>query len=389
MRSSAAIQTVHRTTNEYREAVAHVPDMDLIGKSPLLEEVRSSIRVVADSDTCVLITGESGTGKDVVANLIHTKSRRSPNPFVAVNCAALPKDVIENELFGHEQGAFTGALIKKKGCFEMANGGTLFLDELAETDPDTQAKLLRAIEHKSFRRLGGREEIRVDVRAIAATNKDIPAALETGALREDLFYRLSVFEILLPPLRDRKEDIPLLAQHFLDTLSVKHRKPVLGFSAEAMQMLIAFDWPGNIRELKNVVERAILMCPGEIIGPQFLSPRINGQKPNNLIIAIPFGATLWEAERHIIVQTLAATENNKSRAARILGISRRGLQKMLRKFNLTDEGLSNDPTELLSQHELSCFRKASRVQSIEVDAARKATGIPQSTVRSGRNIAME
>jgi DNA-binding NtrC family response regulator len=304
----------------------------LIGKSQAISKVRSAIHLVAGSNTAVLISGESGTGKDVVANLIHHGSPRQQEPFVALNCAALPRDVIENELFGHEQGAFTGAISRKSGCFELANGGTLFFDEIAEMHADTQAKLLRAIESKSFRRLGGKEEINVDVRTLAATNKDIPTALRQKELREDLYYRFSVIEIALPALRERKEDVPLLVEHFLAKLTRQYEKADLGFTDDSMEMLIQYNWPGNVRELKNVIERCVVTCREDSICPELLPERISMHKPQSMVITIPLGTPLRDAERAVIRETLAACDNNKSEAARILMLSRRGLQKKLRRY---------------------------------------------------------
>jgi DNA-binding NtrC family response regulator len=305
----------------------------LIGQSPAINDVWTAIGLVADSNTAVFITGESGTGKDVVARLIHEKSRRSQLPFVALNCAALPRDVIENELFGHEQGAFTGATMKKIGCFEMADGGSLFFDEIAEMHTDTQAKLLRAIETKSFRRLGGKDEVNVDVRTLAATNKDIPTALRRKELREDLYYRFSVIEIALPPLRKRREDIPLLVSHFLSEFCAKHDKSHLSFSDEAQHILAEYEWPGNVRELKNAVERCVVISQSDVLGPALLPEKISSSRSQSRVIAIPMGTSMMEAEKKIIQETLAAVGHNKSEAARVLKLSRRGLQKKLQRMN--------------------------------------------------------
>lgn len=300
-----------------------------IGQSPAMIELLLKIRLIANSQASVLITGESGTGKEVIARLIHYYGANPERPFVAINSAALPKDVVDNELFGHEKEAFTGAVSKRQGCFELANKGTLFLDEIVEMHPQTQAKLLRAIENKSIRRLGGKEEIHVDVRIIAATNRDIPAALKTGDLREDLFYRLSVIEIPLPPLRDRKEDIPALIHHFVAILTSKYGKGKKEFSKESIELMTAYDWPGNVRELRNVVERVMLVCSDEIIAPCYLPERISGFKAVGKYITIPIGTPLHIAEQMLIDQTLASVDNNKSAAARILGLSRKTLHNKL------------------------------------------------------------
>ena len=304
----------------------------LVGQSPAICEIRSAINLVAKSQTPILITGESGTGKEVIAGLIHFQSNRADKPFIAVNCAALPKDVIENELFGHEKGAFTGALLKKAGCFELADDGTLFFDEIAEMSSETQAKLLRAIELQRFRRLGGKEEVHVNVRPIAATNKNISAALKSRELREDLYYRLSVIEIFIPPLRERKEDISLLVEHFLSFFSDKYGKPQQRFSDDCLEMLIAYEWPGNVRELKNVVERSVVICQNEIIGSEALPERLSPQQAVRSHITIPVGSSAHEAERLLILQTLASVGNNKSKAARILGVSRKTLHNKLLSF---------------------------------------------------------
>jgi len=308
-----------------------------IGKSLAIRDIQSAINLTANSDTAVLIVGESGTGKEIVAHQIHFQSNRRDRPFIAVNCAALPKDIIENELFGHETGAFTGALVKKAGCFELADRGSLFFDELAEMTPSTQAKLLRAIETKSFRRLGGKEEISVDVRTIAATNKDIISALKTGELREDLYYRFSVIEIFIPPLRDRKEDIPLLVDHFLTLFSATYHKPRQHFSEECLEQLMNYDWPGNVRELRNVVEKSVIVSPDEVIGCEVLPQRLTGARQARNHVSIPLGSTLEAAEQSLILQTLEHTGNNKSETARILGLSRKALYDKLSRYDGKDK----------------------------------------------------
>ena len=309
----------------------------LVGQSPAISEIHSAINLVAKTPTNVLITGESGTGKEIVARLLHMQSNRAEKAFVAVNCAALPKEIMENELFGHQKGAFTGALTKKAGYFEMADGGTLFLDEIGEMTSETQAKLLRAIEHQTFRRLGGEEEVSVNVRTIAATNKNISAVLESGKLREDLYYRLSVIEIFLPPLRERREDIALLVEHFLSVFSEKYSKPQQRFSRECMDMFIAFDWPGNVRELQNVIERSVVICPDEIVDVGFLPQKISMEEPVRGHIQIPVGTSRQEAERILILETLASVKNNKSKAAKILGLSRKTLHNKLLSFTQLQE----------------------------------------------------
>ncbi len=309
------------------------PRVDFLGTSAVMKEINSTIDLVADSAAGVLITGESGTGKDVVARLIHLRSPRADSPFVPINCAAVPREVFENELFGHESGAFTGATARKAGYLEMASRGTLFLDELAEMSTETQAKLLRVIETKSFRRLGGRSEVSVDVRMVAATNKSIADALDAGELRRDLYYRFSVIEIHLPPLRERTEDIPLLAEHYLQQLCARHHRPQKRFSEKAMEALVAYEWPGNIRELRNVVERTVLLCTERVVPPDALPCGVTHSRPASDSLSIPLGTTLRNAEREIILQTLSATRNNKSKAARLLGLSRKGLYKKLARLS--------------------------------------------------------
>jgi DNA-binding NtrC family response regulator len=307
----------------------------MVGESRAINEVRSAIGMVTQSSAAVLITGESGTGKEIVARLIHQESNRKGRPFVAINCAALPKDVIENELFGHEKGAFTGAHAKKQGAFELANKGTIFFDEIAEMNPDTQAKLLRAIESKSFRRLGGDEEVKVDVRVVAATNLNVADAIASGQFREDLYYRFSVIEIDMPPLRDRRDDIPLLIEYFLTDLAARYGKPKQSFSEPALKLMTAYDWPGNVRELRNIIERAIVTRSERVIESDFLPPRITNQKPFENSIAIPIGISFSEAERILILRTLESANNNQSKAAKILGLSRKTLHNKLKKFRIT------------------------------------------------------
>lgn len=301
-----------------------------LGKSSVASEIRSAISLIAKSQTTVLITGESGTGKEVVARNIHLQSNRAVKPFVALNCATLPRDVIENELFGHEKGAFTGAIQKKLGCFEIANGGTILLDEIGEMSIETQAKLLRVIETQKFRRLGGREEINVDVRIIAATNKNIVEALRMKELREDLYYRLSVIEIYIPPLRERREDINLLLDYYLKVFSQKYElKSIPTFTDEALEILNKYDWPGNVRELKNVVERAIVICPHKQISSRYFPQRIQQAIKFDKYINIPIGTTTTDAEEIMILKTLESTGNNKAKAAKILGWSRKTLYNKL------------------------------------------------------------
>ncbi|MFN0157107.1 MAG: sigma-54-dependent transcriptional regulator [Bacteroidota bacterium] len=304
----------------------------LVGTSRPMQLVQQTINSVAPSDANVFICGESGTGKELVARALHAGSKRAGRPFVAINCAALPKDILENELFGHEKGAFTGAINQKPGCFELANGGTIFLDEIGEMTTETQAKLLRVIEAQSYRRLGGRYEIKVDVRVVAATNRPVASALEDGALRSDLYYRLSVVEIELPPLRDRRDDILLLAQHFLNVFTFKYGKPIRGFSEDYMEMFKSYSWPGNVRELRNAIERAVVICPGDVIATHDLPGKILKTQHEIMHISIPIGSSVEEAEKKLILETLASVGNNKAKASRILGVSRKTLHNKLNNF---------------------------------------------------------
>ncbi|MBI5471799.1 MAG: sigma-54-dependent Fis family transcriptional regulator [Ignavibacteriae bacterium] len=311
---------------------------EIVGESPAMQLVRQTIATVAPSDANVFVWGESGTGKELVAKALHSKSKRASKPFIAINCAALPKDILENELFGHEKGAFTGALGQKPGCFELADGGTLFLDELGEMSSETQAKLLRAVEEQSFRRLGGRHEIKVDVRVVAATNREVASALDQGILRSDLYYRLSVVELELPPLRNRKHDIVPLATHFLRLFSLKYGKEIKGFTSDYIEMLLSYHWPGNIRELRNAVERAVVICPGESISVLDLPEKILKTQNEIMHISIPIGSSVEEAEKKLILETLASVGNNKAKAARILGVSRKTLHNKLHSFDWRLEG---------------------------------------------------
>jgi len=332
------ITRASQSENPANNGTPGLNDHVLVSRSFAIAEISRIIDLVAPSSAPVLITGESGTGKEIVARLVHAKSRRPQSPLVAINCAALPKDVIDNELFGHEREAFTGAASRRLGCFERAHQGVLFLDELAEMHAQVQAKLLRALESKTIRRLGGHEDIEVDVRVVAATNKNVSQALEEGSLRADLYYRLSVVEIHLPPLRDRKEDIPLLADHFLKVLCEKHQREQKIFSAESLGLLEAYQWPGNVREFRNITESIVLLCPERTIDPKYLPPKISGAKKSLIpdlsedAVVIPFGTSLAHAERDLILHALLKTGNNKSRAARILGLSRKSMYDKLRQY---------------------------------------------------------
>jgi DNA-binding NtrC family response regulator len=284
----------------------------------------------------VLITGESGTGKELVARTLHRLSPRSGRPFVAVNCSAIPATLLESEILGHEKGAFTGATVSRAGCFEQAADGTLFLDEIGEMPADLQSKLLRVLEDGKVRRVGGNTEIAVDVRVVAATNADVERLLEQGGLRPDLYFRLNVFTLRIPSLRERREDIPLLAEQFLEEFRSESRAPIAGFSAAALDLLTGYGWPGNVRELRNAVHQAVILCGGGEIQPENLpsslrpgSRRITGGAGK---IIIPVGISIAQAEKALILETLAACSGDKPKAARSLGISLKTLYTRLREY---------------------------------------------------------
>ncbi|MFQ5603162.1 MAG: sigma-54-dependent transcriptional regulator [bacterium] len=320
----------HKRLEQQLKNLTHFDD--LIGQSNEMQEIYKLIEAVADTTTSVIITGESGTGKELVARAIHRASNRCDGPFVAVNCSAFPMEILENELFGHELGAFTGALKEKAGCFELADNGTLFLDEVCEMPIEIQAKLLRALEERRFRRLGGKHEIEVDVRVISASNKNLEEALEEKLLRDDLYYRLCVVEIELPPLRDRTGDIPLLMNEFRQYFSEKNQKPVMHFSQQSLEILNRYQWPGNVRELKNTIERAIVLCKGDTIEVSDLPKRIINPDGSKIDIHIPIGTSLEVSERELILKTLEYVNNNKTHAAQILGISLKTLHNKLNHY---------------------------------------------------------
>jgi transcriptional regulator with PAS, ATPase and Fis domain len=287
----------------------------------------------------VLVTGESGTGKELVAQTLHQLSPRAAGPFVPLNCAAIPDTLLESELFGHERGAFTGAIERRIGCFELAHRGTLFLDEIAEMTPATQVKLLRVLQERSFRRLGGRTEQAVDIRVVAATNADPADAVRRGQLREDLFYRLNVFAIRLPPLRERLSDLPLLVRAMLDEFNARLGKAVAGVDDRAMRLLEAHPWPGNVRELRNVIERAVIVAQGPSIEARDLPPAVTGVPSSDPDAReLTPGMTVDEAERRLIDLTLTHTRNNKTRAAELLGISLKTLHNKLNRFRAEAAG---------------------------------------------------
>ena len=305
----------------------------MIGSSPQMRKVYQIIEQAAPTAASVLIWGESGTGKELVAQTVHQLSPRAQAPFVPINCAAIPETLLESEIFGHERGAFTGALDRREGCFELADRGTLFLDEVAEMTPATQVKLLRVLQERTFRRLGGRTEQTVDVRVIAATNSTPLEAVKNNRLREDLYYRLNVFAIELPPLRQRKDDLPLLIQAFLTEFNTRNNKSVSAVDAAAMRILEQYNWPGNVRELRNVIERAVILSTGEFIEPKHLPPLASTAAAASApAISLEPGVTVEEAERRLILLTLEHTRDNKTRAAEILGISLKTLHNKLNRL---------------------------------------------------------
>ena len=309
---------------------------EMVGASPRMQEIFSHLQQAGPSKACVLISGESGTGKELVARTLHMLSPRKQGPFVAINCAALPETLIESELFGHEKGSFTGASERRAGCFEIAQHGTLLLDEIGEMPMLTQAKLLRVLEDSKVRRLGGKAEFEVDVRVIAATNKVPDDAVRGGNLREDLFYRLNVFHIHLPPLRERKEDIRAIAEALLIDMNKKHDMQATEFSPEVIAVLEAYDWPGNIRELRNAVERAVILTRQGVINltalPVNLQPKQMAAAAAAGDLKLPMGTTMAKAERELILRTLDHTKQNKAEAAEMLGLTLKGLQAKLKEY---------------------------------------------------------
>jgi DNA-binding NtrC family response regulator len=316
---------------------------ELVGNSEPMRKIYSLVEQVASSSASVLITGDSGTGKELVARTIHRMSPRRDKPFVAINCSAIPETLMESELFGHEKGAFTGAASRRQGCFELADHGTLLLDEIAEMPPVLQAKLLRVIEERAIRRLGSKKEINVDVRLLAATNRDPEAEVQQSTLRSDLLYRLNVFRIHLPSLKDRKEDLALLAQHLVTQLAEKHNRPARFLGPAALAALQFHAWPGNVRELRNVIERAVIICSGEQIERHHFAPYPIEQRErlrDEDTISLPVGTPIEEVERQMIMRTLQKTNNNKTRAAELLGISLKTLHNKLNLYR--GRGLLHD-----------------------------------------------
>jgi two-component system response regulator HydG len=304
-------------------------DRSIVGNSLPIRQLLDMVRQVAPSLATVLLQGESGTGKELVARAIHSYSTRAQKPFIALNCAALPESLLEAELFGHEKGSFTGATARRQGRFELADHGTLFLDELGEMSPQVQVKLLRVLQEGEFERVGGTQTLKVDTRIVAATNKDLKAEVEAGRFREDLYYRLNVITIQLPPLRDRKDDIPLLAQHFLTLYAQKNAKKINGISRDALTAMLGWRWPGNVRELENAMERAVVLCRGDMVVVEDLPPQLKDGEPDPRQIVIPIGTRLEDVERLLIQETLTAVKGDKRLAAQLLGIATRTIYRKI------------------------------------------------------------
>jgi DNA-binding NtrC family response regulator len=321
----------------------------LVGSSKKMQEVFRLIELVAPSTASVLITGESGTGKELVARTIHDLSPRKSKPFVAINCAAIPETLIESEIFGHEKGAFTGALERRTGCFELAESGTILLDEIGEMPIGTQAKLLRVIEDRKLRRLGSKSETSIDVRVLAATNKVPEEAVAQGLLRNDLYYRLNVFNIHMPPVREHKEDLPDLVHSLIKDMNQKHSRNVRSASEAVMSLFQNYAWPGNVRELRNTLERAVIVCDSTVIEPRHLPPGFGNVAPRPPVqeanaVRLGVGTTVEAAEKLLILKTLEATNNNKTKAAEILGISLKTLHNKLKEYGGQANGTAESAT---------------------------------------------
>jgi DNA-binding NtrC family response regulator len=311
---------------------------NIIGRSAAMKKIFEVVKQVAPTKASVLISGESGVGKEMIADAIHYNSPRRDKPLIKVHCAALTESLLESELFGHEKGAFTGAIARKRGRFELANLGTIFLDEIGEISQSVQLKLLRVLQQKTFERVGGEETLEVDVRVLAATNRDLKAEINRGAFREDLYYRLNVVNIAIPPLRERREDIPLLAAAFLEELGAENDKQIEGLDPKARTALYNYSWPGNVRELRNSIESAVVMCKGAVITEQDLPPSLGSGADENQI-KIDVGRSLAESEKEIIRSTLNQLSGNKTKTAEVLGIGRRTLHRKIQEYGIEEQQL--------------------------------------------------
>jgi DNA-binding NtrC family response regulator len=329
-------ETLREVQQLRRRLAALAPGTDMIGSGPAMQRVFDLARKVAPSSASVVISGPSGSGKEVLAHAIHRMSPRRDGPFLGLNCSAIPATLIESELFGYERGAFTGAAERRLGHFEQAGGGTLFLDEIGEMPIELQAKLLRVLEERKVWRLGGRAEVEVDVRVLAATQQDLKEEIRRGRFREDLYFRLCVFTIALPALRERREDIPLLVQHFVEKLGAESGKRVLGVTPAAMAVLEEHAWPGNVRELRNALERAVILADGEFIGVEHLPQELKPEIPGAATLSLALGRTLDEVERAYLLASLARNGGNKARTAEALGISEKTLYNKLARYREAD-----------------------------------------------------
>lgn len=326
-------QTLREENRHLREELRERYDFsNLIGTSRRMRQVYEQIARVAPTNTTVLIRGESGTGKEMITHAIHYNSLRAKFPFIKVNCAALPETLIEAELFGHEKGAFTGAMHRKKGRFELADGGTLFLDEIGDLSPSTQIKLLRVLQEREFERIGGTSTIKVNVRVLTATNRDLEQAMAEGKFREDLYYRLNVFTLFVPPLRERKEDVLLLSEHFLGKYASEHQKSIKRIATSAIDMLMAYHWPGNVRELENAIARAVLVCDGPVIHGHHLPPTLQTAESSGTITRVSLQEAIETYEKDLIQDALKTTRGNRTKAAKLLDTTERIIGYKAKKY---------------------------------------------------------
>lgn len=321
---------------ELAELKRHSGYTKIIGKSEGMVRLMDTVKQVADATASVLVTGDSGVGKELVADALHQLSSRSNGPFIKVSCASFAETLLEDELFGHEKGAFSGASAPRKGRFELAHGGTLFLDEIGEISQSTQVKLLRVLQERQFERLGGEKTLTVDVRLVAATNRDLREEVEAGRFREDLYYRLNVIHLNVPPLRERKEDIPLLMSHFLEMYNERNKRQVEGFTQRAKAAMLSYDWPGNIRELGNCVESAVVLSSNKIIDLDDLPSAVKNASSEERVV-IPVGTTMGQAEKALILATIASCGGNKSKAADMLGVARKTLHRKVQEYRLGEQ----------------------------------------------------
>jgi DNA-binding NtrC family response regulator len=339
IRKELDVHNLREENRSLREALGkRYAHPNVVARSPKMQEVLATVERVAPTNSTVLLGGESGVGKDLIARAIHEKSRRASGPFLKINSTAIPENLLESELFGFEKGAFTGAVASKPGKFELADKGTLFLDEIGDVPPVTQVKLLRVLQEREFERLGGTRTVKVDVRLIAATNKDLRQALEQGTFREDLYYRLNVVPIDIAPLRERKEDVPDLVNLFISRFTGESGKPVEGITPEAMRILVNYHWPGNVRELQNIIERACALAKGNVLEPSDIHLDVRPAKAANGPGGfLPEGMTLEQWEDEMVQEALRRANGNKSQAARLLGLSRNALRYRLSKIGIADE----------------------------------------------------